>query len=313
MHAPFADLWFWLKPNGLDKIMKAAAPKAIRLYLAFIDSCLTQRIKEEKEFRYGEEDSNTLRKDMFHHISKAKDPESGGVGYTREELFEESNLLVLAGSDTTSIVLAAIFFYLTRYPNVYAKLTKEIRETFASAEEIQAGPKLVACRYLRACIDETMRLTPPIPADLEREVLKGGLIVDGQPLKQGHKVASAIYSLHFKEDHFPDPFAFKPERWILDEKAGITPESLARSEAAFMPFSIGSRACPGKNLAYLEMSIAMSKCLYRFDVRAVEGNEVGAGSTSLMWGRRNKKHFQTFDYAAASRDGPMVQFKSRAG
>ena len=310
MHAPFSDLWFWLKPRGLDKLMKVAAPKGTQIYTAFINSCLTQRIKDEKGHEV--EDSNLLRKDMFYHISKAKDPETDNLGYSRAELFEETNLLVLAGADTTAIIITAMFFYLTRYSNVYAKLTKEIRETFASAEDIHTGPKLSACRYLRSCIDETLRMTPPVAAELQREVLVGGIVVDGHPLEQGLKVGSSNYSLHYNEDAFPDPFTFKPERWILDERAGITPEILARSEAAFMPFSIGARACPGKGLAYLEMSIIMAKYLYWLDVRAVEGDDLGAGSADLMWGRRNKKQFQCLDGAVSCRDGPMVQFKSRA-
>ncbi|KAL8697533.1 MAG: hypothetical protein Q9201_007080 [Fulgogasparrea decipioides] len=250
-----------------------------------------------------------VRKDMFHYLFQAKDPETGGPGYTHEELVEENNLLVVAGADTTSTTFAAIFFYLTRNPNAYRRVTSEIRAKFKSAEEIHSGKELNSCRYLRACIDEALRMNPPVGADAPREVLAGGIDVDGEYVPKGMDVAVSAYSLHHNEEIFPDASSFRPERWIPDEDTGVTAASVARSESAFAPFSMGSRGCPGKNLAYLEMSIVVAKVLLLSDVRAVEGNDLGAGRPDLIWGRRNEAEFQTWDMFVASREGPVVQFK----
>ena len=195
---------------------------------------------------------------------------------------------------------------------VYEKLTAEIRKTFAQPEDIHAGQQLTSCRYLRACIDETMRITPPAATDPEREVLDGGLTIDGHYFGRGINVGVSIYALHHNEDTYRDPQVFKPERWIVDEKNGITAQSVAAAESAFSPFSLGPRACPGKHLAYLEMTITVAKVLYRADVRAVEGSDIGAGSPDLIWGRRNKGQYQTQEWFVASKDGPLVQFKARS-
>ncbi|KAL8686379.1 MAG: hypothetical protein Q9224_005463 [Gallowayella concinna] len=311
VRGPWNPLWLWLKPRGLDRAMEIFAPKNVIAYMRFVESNLVSRIAQENNG--GEKDGRPTdaREDMFHHIFHARDPETGGPGYKMEELFEETNLLVIAGSDTTSTVIPAMFFYLTRHPEVYQRLTSEIRTTFGSADEIHAGPKLASCRYLRAFIDETMRMNPPVGGDQQREVLAGGITIDGRYIPRGTNVCISIYSLHHNEDTFPDSFRFDPERWIGDEQTKTAPASIAASMSGFAPFSSGPRGCPGKNLAYLEMSITMAKALYLCEVRALAGNDLGAGKPGLMWGRENKKHFQTWDVFVSLRQGPVVQFKGR--
>ncbi|KAL8804216.1 MAG: hypothetical protein Q9200_005909 [Gallowayella weberi] len=293
--------------------MEMFAPKNVLAYMRFVESNLSSRIAQE--IKEGEKNSNPAdaREDMFHHLFHARDPETGGPGYRMEELFEETNLLVIAGSDTTSTVIPAMFFYLTRHPEAYQRLTSEIRTAFGSAKEIRAGPKLASCRYLRAFIDETMRMNPPVSGDMQREVLAGGITIDSRYIPKGINVSVSSYSLHHNEDTFPDSFKFDPERWIANEKTGMAPAGIAASESGFAPFSSGARGCPGKNLAYLEMSITMAKALYLCEVRALEGNEIGAGKPGLMWGRENKNHFQTWDVFVSLRQGPLVQFKGRKG
>ena len=292
-------------------MFEIALPKTAKIFLAFSESCLNQRLNEEKRFQEKGIDSGETRKDILHYLFRAKDPQTGGPGYTAKELREESDVLLVAGSDTTSTVFAAMFFYMTRNPKVYKRLTDEIRETFDSADDIRSGSKLNSCRYLRAFINETMRMNPPVPGDLSRAVLPGGITVDGHFLQQGTNIAVGPYSLQHNEDIFRDPFVFKPERWIADDQNGVTAADVAACESAFSPFSIGSRGCPGKQLAYLEMGVVMGKALFQYDVQAVEGDDLGAGSPELIWGRRNRATFQTKDVFVCTREGPMVQFRYR--
>lgn len=272
---------------------------------------MTSRLKQEIDSQEKQVDTGDVRKDLFHHLFRAKDPLTGGSGYTEQELQEENNLLMVAGSDTTSTVFTAMLSYLTRNPTVHERLASEIRATFSNANDVQSGSKLNSCQYLRAFINEAMRLNPPVTADMNREVLPGGLTVDGHFLQEGTNVGVAPFSPHRNQTVFREPFAFTPKQWIPDEKTGITAASVVVCESAFRPFSIGSRGCPGKQLAYLEMSITMAKVLFLYDVRAVEGDDLGAGRSELMWGRRNTENYQTWDVFVSTRDGPQVQFKSR--
>ncbi|KAI4176008.1 MAG: hypothetical protein LQ343_001290 [Gyalolechia ehrenbergii] len=309
--SPLLSVCLWLKPRGLDRFFEIARPKGAQLFLNFRQSCLTSRLKQEIDSQEKQVDTGDVRKDLFHHLFRAKDPLTGGSGYTEQELQEENNLLMVAGSDTTSTVFTAMLSYLTRNPTVHERLASEIRATFSNANDVQSGSKLNSCQYLRAFINEAMRLNPPVTADMNREVLPGGLTVDGHFLQEGTNVGVAPFSPHRNQTVFREPFAFTPKQWIPDEKTGITAASVVVCESAFRPFSIGSRGCPGKQLAYLEMSITMAKVLFLYDVRAVEGDDLGAGRSELMWGRRNTENYQTWDVFVSTRDGPQVQFKSR--
>lgn len=184
------------------------------------------------------------RRDFFYHLLNAKDPETG-KGFSMDELWGESNLLIIAGSDTTSTAMAGTFFYLAHNVEVLKKLCEEIREAFEDVEDIVSGPKLSACSYLRACIDETMRMSPPVAGALPRQVLTGGLDIDGVHVPAGFDVGVPHYSIHHNPDYYPRPFDYIPERWLSDSEANPLHGKLGDAHAAFCPFSIGPRGCIG--------------------------------------------------------------------
>jgi cytochrome P450 len=283
--------------------------------MKFVAQNLSIRVKEEQ--MHMEKGTTSERKDMVCYLFHAKDPATGGPGYSPAELYEDADMLTVAGSDTTSGVLAAMFFYLTHNPSVLDCLKVEIRESFTSIEEVKAGSILSGCDYLRAVIDETLRMSPPAASDLLREVLPGGLQVFGIPqlIPPGVNVGSPIWALHHDPETFPDPFHFRPERWIADPSKSRrefgSAESVEIAVASFFPFAIGIRGCPGKNLARLELSVTFARLLFSYDIEGEQGDCLGQGSASMMWGRRNQSQFQTKDALIPLRDGPMVRFRRR--
>lgn len=302
-YSPFASLWAWLKPRGLDKLISLVPPPALLNWGSFVEKCLAERTKVE-EFQ-GEKGG---RKDFFHYLYHAIDPETGERGYDLDELYGECEMLIIAGADTTATVTAAMLFYLARRPELQAKLAREVLAAFSSSGEIKAGAALQSCRYLRAFIQETLRMAPPVPAEPAREVLAGGTTVDGMFFPAGVQVSVGIYCLNYSDDIFPEPFEFRPERWIVGESSQ---ESVALAESGFCTFSYGSRGCVGKNLAWLEMSVVMAKLIYNFEVRPDASNHIGGGSLDGRFGRRAVDQYQILDAFVAMRDGPVVQFKKR--
>lgn len=308
--SPFLSLLLWLKPRGLDRLLEIISPSDVKAYFAFVDESIAARQKDEEMSERLRTDGKGGRQDMFHFLFQVTDPDTGKKGYSQQELWAEACLLVVAGSDTTSITLCSFFFYIVRNPRAYKRLVKEIHSTFNSADEIVGGPKISSCKYLRACIDETLRMTPPVPTELTRTVLAGGQMVDGEFYPAGINVGAAEWS-NGRSDEYGDPNVYRPERWIVDEEAGVSAEEVARISSYSHPFSAGWSICVGKNLAILELLITIARTLYRFDVRAEPGSTLGEGKPELGWGRRDRKQFQVDDAYISIRHGPMIQFRKR--
>ena len=308
--SPFLGLLLWLKLRGLDRLLEIISPSGIKTYFAFVEESIAARQKNEEESERLSTDGKEGRQDMFHFLFQATDPDTGKKGYSQQELWAEASLLVVAGSDTTSITLSSFFFYIVRNPRAYKRLVKEIHSTFDSADEIIGGPKFSSCKYLRACVDETLRMSPPVPTELTRTVLAGGQRVDGELYPAGINVGTAEWS-NGRSDEYGDPNVYRPERWIVDEEAGVSAEEVARISSYLHPFSAGWANCVGQNLAMLELLTTIARKLYRLDVRAEPGSTLGEGRPDLGWGRRDRKQFQVDAAYVSIRDGPMIQFRKR--
>lgn len=156
--------------------------------------------------------------------------------------------LLLAGRDTTASLLSNLFFMLSRRPDIYSKLADEIRSTAATPDQAPSLEDLRSMKYLRACINESLRLHPPIPRN-SREALKdttlpvGGGSDGTAPIlvPQGTQVGYQVFSMHRRKDVYgEDADDFVPERWT---------ERNLRPGWAFLPFNGGPRICIGQQFA----------------------------------------------------------------
>jgi len=275
------------------------------------------------QWRFAQENCN----DFFSALLQARDDKTG-QGFSTDQLVSEAGLLTIAGSDTTVTATTAIFFYLSHYPSCQSRLETEVRSAFTSVEDIRIGAQLTSCHYLLACIEETLRMNPPVGSTLMREVMLGGLTVDGEWFPPGTDIAVPHYALHHDEQYFPEPFTFKPQRWLsknslntinvginiettadVQDKASNTPESLAAS--AFTAFGVGRTSCIGKYLAYQEVALVVARTVWLFDMRLEPGSTLGEGRKGLSAGRQRPKEFQTWDRFVSMHEGPMLQFKRR--
>jgi cytochrome P450 len=171
------------------------------------------------------------------------------------EIRDQLLLLVIAGHETTAISMAWALYALHRPENadVLERLRAELR-TLGPALEID---ELVKLPYLDAVCQEALRRYPIAPAVSPRRLLRP-LEVMGHTLPVGMGVAPAQGIAHFREDVYPEPLRFWPERF-LERK--LSPFEL-------LPFGGGNRRCLGAAMAVYEMRIVLGTIVQRFDLRA---------------------------------------------
>lgn len=167
---------------------------------------------------------------------------------TERELITHALGNITAGRDTTSITLRSIFYFSLRNKESYHRLCHEVRSNCTIPVAFSSAQKLP---YLNAVIKEALRLHPPMPIMLGRTVPEGGADICGHYIREGTEVGIPSYVLHRDPPIFPDPDAWKPERWL---KAETDKDSLADMDRAFFAFGGGAHTCSGKHISMMEIS-----------------------------------------------------------
>ncbi|MCJ1250608.1 hypothetical protein MMC30_007836 [Trapelia coarctata] len=269
-----------------------------------------QYVGVSKKLAVDRMNMDSKRRDLFSHILAARDPQTG-KGFTMDEIWGESTLLIIAGSDAISTGMAGCFFYLSRHPGACAKVSAEVRRAFPSADDIRTGQTLTSCVYLRACIDESLRMSPPVGGALWREACAGGVNINGRMIPKGYDVGVGIYAIQHNPVYYPDPFRYNPERWVVSETN--TKESVDLARSAFSAFSMGPVGCVGKNLAYMELMVTMARVLWTVDMKDMTATEPAVPKAKYLSGY--KDHFASEyllrDRFTSWKDGPMVSFRVR--
>ncbi|HEU4707525.1 MAG TPA: cytochrome P450 [Solirubrobacterales bacterium] len=211
----------------------------MRLGLLIPDRCVYAVIRKRRRA-----DDLGERNDILSLLLRAEGEE--GRPLSDRELRDELMTLVLAGHETTANQLAWAWERLLRAPPAHARLREAARE----GDEAEAGA------WVEATIDEAMRSRPVVPMTGRRVAVPWQFGPYGIPA--GRPVAISILLLHHREDVYPDPFAFRPERW-LGRKPGTF---------EWIPFGGGTRRCLGAALAMAEMRIVLREMARRLDLEA---------------------------------------------
>ncbi len=221
----------------LGNLGRSEARGLTRLGLLVPDRCVHAVIaKRRRAADLGE------RRDILSLLLRAEDEEGRPLG--DRELRDELMTLVLAGHETTANQLAWAWERLLRSPLAQARLLEAVRE----------GDEGEGEAWVEATIDEAMRTRPVVPMTGRRIAVPWQLGPYGVPA--GRPVAISILLLHHREDVYPDPFAFRPERW-LGRKPGTY---------EWIPFGGGTRRCLGAALAMAEQRVVLREMARRLDL-----------------------------------------------
>jgi cytochrome P450 len=195
-----------------------------------IDAMLTAEIAERR---------GDPREDILSLLVTARFED--GEPMDEAEIRDQLMTLLLAGHETTATGLAWTFDLLLRHPPVLERLTAAV----------DGGDEA----YVRAVVSESLRLRPVVPLAGRR--LSEELRVDGHVLPPDTDVTPAIWLAHTRADRYPEPYAFRPERFLDG----------APSTYAWLPFGGGVRRCIGAAFAEMEMRVALGEILRRRTLR----------------------------------------------
>ena len=154
-----------------------------------------------------------------------------------------------------------------------------------------------------------MRMSPAVPGLLPREVQQGGLDISALDLHlpAGVSVGVCTYAIHHHTDYVKDPFVYDPSRWLEGHR-----QDREALHAIFNPFSQGNRACLGKPLVYLELSIAIARLVWEFDMRlAPDQHETKTILNDMKHGLRHESEYHVQDWFLSNNFGPFAEFRAR--
>ncbi len=199
------------------------------------------------------EQPDPSRTDILSLLMSARD--EAGQPMTNQELRDELMTLLFAGHETTATALSWALYWIHQKPEVRNQLLAELDRLGERPDPMS----IIKLPYLEAVCNETLRIYPVAILTFAR-VTKSPIELMDYDLKPGTVLYGCIYLTHQREDLYPEPKQFKPERFLEREF----------SPYEFMPFGGGARRCIGEALAQFEMKLVLAKIISRYQLALVD-------------------------------------------
>ncbi|KAG4137632.1 hypothetical protein ERO13_D07G083500v2 [Gossypium hirsutum] len=253
--AEFLPVLNWF--GGYEKKVKNIGKK--------LDRLLQKLVNEHRRMKQENNDNGS----MVDHLLNLQ--QSDPNYYTDEIIKGLMLVLILAGTDTTSVTIEWAMSNLLNHPEVLKKAQAEI-DTEIGQENLIDEPDVSKLKYLQSIILEAQRLHPALPLLLPH-VPSTDCTIGGYDVPGGAIVLVNAWSIHRDPQSWDDPTSFKPERFENDDS----------QSHKIMPFGLGRRACPGSGLAQRVMGLTLGSLIQCFEWERVDGKEIdmteGMGST----------------------------------
>ncbi|THG93090.1 hypothetical protein EW026_g8044 [Hermanssonia centrifuga] len=251
-------VWPWFELFG-----SSTAP-AMRVVDAFLDPILEDALEKVKSTNMSEQhnkDPVVLHDEVLNIMIAGRDTVSTMLHLRPKRLTQIK---------TAGMLTIAVYF-LSQYPNVLRRLREEILETVGQSRR-PTYDDIRNLKYLRAVLNETMRLYPAVPWNM-RYAVKDTVFPNSDPTEKplfipaGSPVSYSVHCMHRRTDYWgPDAEEFDPDRF-LDYRVH---KYLTPNPFIFLPFNAGPRICLGQQFAYNEMSFFLIRLLQKFETISLE-------------------------------------------
>ncbi len=238
MRQPYLKWWFFLS-GQLNKHLQLSK-KARKL--------LNELIEERKE-------SDKEKDDLLDMLMKATYED--GAHMSRRQLIDEVLILFAAGHETTANALSFTLFLLGKHPEVQEKVFQEIGTADTTATDVMTW--LSKLPYTQQCIEEAMRLYPPVYV-IDRMPVQD-IQLAGFNFRKGSLLLLSVYELHRHKKFWENPGTYMPERFEKDTKKEMG--------AYYFPFGAGPRMCVGNNFAMYEMIMTIAELVRTYQITSV--------------------------------------------
>ncbi|KID79734.1 Cytochrome P450 monooxygenase [Metarhizium brunneum] len=177
-----------------------------------------------------------------------------------DRLLDEGNVIVFAGTETTSRALSVGMFYLLDDQTHVRRIRKELSSVVLAPGRGYSSSDLELLPYLSGVVHESLRLSFGVVACLPRVAAHESLQYNGFTIPPGTPVSQSSYFVHTDPTIYPDPHSFNPDRWIQAAKDGFP---LGKY---LVNFTKGSRQCIGLQMAYTELYLTIAMLVSTFDM-----------------------------------------------
>ena len=200
--------------------------------------------------------------DLLGMLMAVKDEDTGET-MSDKQLRDETMTLFLAGHETTANVLSWTWYLLSKHPEEYRRLEREVDQVLAGRAPSFAD--LGDLKRTRMVVEESMRLFPP--AWIVGRTALGADVIGGYAIPKGSIVAASPFLVHRHPAFWPNPEGFDPGRLDADVAA-------KRHKYAYFPFGGGPRICIGNQFAMMEAQILVAMIAQRYRLELVPGARV---------------------------------------
>lgn len=211
------------------------------------------------------------RDDIVSRLLAARDDD--GRALTDVEVRDEAATLWIGGHETTSTLLTWTWHLLSAHPHSRERLDEELDRVLGGRPPAIADYERLD--WTRRIVQEALRLYPPAWA--VKATARPGATLGGTAVPAGTLVWCSMWAAHRDPRWYPEPDAFRPQRWLADTPAPVR-------DHVWFPFGGGQRACPGARFAQVEAALVLATLAQRFTLDCEPGGPGRTGEPATRTG-----------------------------